>query len=57
MTNSADPDQLASCSESTLFAKTGHVVSSKRRVKTKMTNISLVYISLIYPGVLCLYFE
>ena len=32
MTNSADPDQLAS-SESTLFAKTGHVVFSKRRVK------------------------
>ena len=34
MTNSADPDQLAS-SESTLFAKTGHVVFSKRRVKKK----------------------
>ena len=37
MTNSADPDQLASseanCSGSTLFAKTGHVVFSKRRVK------------------------
>ena len=38
MTNSADPDQLASSSEanlsgSTLFAKTGHVVLSKRRVK------------------------
>ena len=31
MTNSADPDQLAS-SGSTLFAKTGHVVLSKRRV-------------------------
>ena len=29
MANSADPDQLAS----TLFAKTGHVVFSKRRVK------------------------
>ena len=38
MTNSADPDQLASSeanwSGSTLFAKTGHVVFSKRRVKT-----------------------
>ena len=37
MTNSADPDQLASSeanwSGSTLFAKTGHVVFSKRRVK------------------------
>ena len=37
MTNSADLDQLASSeanwSESTLFAKTGHVVLSKRRVK------------------------
>ena len=36
MTNSADPDQLASSeanwSGSTLFAKTGHVVFSKRRV-------------------------
>ena len=29
MTNSADPDHLAS----SLFAKTGHVVISKRRVK------------------------
>ena len=38
MTNSADPDHLASSSEangsgSTLFAKTGHVVFSKKRVK------------------------
>ena len=37
MTNSADPDQLASSeangSGSTLFAKTGHVMFSKRRVK------------------------
>ena len=32
MTNSANPDQLAS--ESTLFAKTGHVVLRKRRVKS-----------------------
>ena len=41
MTNSADPDQLASSeaiwSESTLFAKTGHVVFSKRRVKRMTT--------------------
>ena len=39
MTNSADPDQLASSeanwSGSTLFAKTGLVVFSNRRVKTK----------------------
>ena len=37
MTNSADPDQLASSeanwSGPTLFAKTGHEVFSKRRVK------------------------
>ena len=34
MTNSADPDQSeANLSGSTLFAKTGHVVFSKRRVK------------------------
>ena len=36
MTNSADPDQLASSeanwSASTLFAKIGHVMFSKRRV-------------------------
>ena len=36
MTNSVDPDQLASSeakwSGSILFAKTGHVVFSKRRV-------------------------
>ena len=36
MTNSADPNQLASseanCSGSTMFAKTWHVMSSKRRV-------------------------
>ena len=44
MTNSADPDQLASSeanwSGSTLFAKTGHVVFSKRRVN-KMLNICI----------------
>ena len=40
MTNSADPDQLASSeanwSGSTLFAKTGHVMFSKRRVKADL---------------------
>ena len=40
MTNSADPEQLASSdanwSGSTLFAKTGHVVFSKRRVNPFM---------------------
>ena len=39
MTNSADPDQLASLeanrSGSTMFAKTGHVMFSKKRVKDK----------------------
>ena len=39
MTNSADPDQLASeeayWSGSTLFAMTGYVVFSKRRVNDK----------------------
>ena len=38
MTNSADPDQLAfseaNGSGTTLFAKTGHVVFSKRKVKS-----------------------
>ena len=41
MTNSADPDQLASSeanwSGSTLFAKTWHVVFCKRRVKCNKT--------------------
>ena len=36
MTNSADPDQLANWSGSTLFAKTGHVVFSMRRVKCQL---------------------
>ena len=38
MTNIADPDQLAleaNWSGSTMFAKTGHVMFSKRRVKDK----------------------
>ena len=45
MTNSADPDQLASSeanwSGSTLFAKTGHVVFSKRWVKEDL-NLNLL---------------
>ena len=32
MTNSADPVQLANWSVSTLFAKTGHIMFSKKRV-------------------------
>ena len=52
MTNSADPDQLASeanWSGSTLFAKTGHVVFSKRRVKSLHVSIIVcktAYVSL-----------
>ena len=46
MTNSADPDQLASSeanrSGSTMFAKTGHVVLSKRRVKKKNVCLDIV---------------
>ena len=39
MTNRADPDQLASSeSGSTLFAKTRHVVFSKRRIKAYAGN-------------------
>ena len=42
MANSADPGKLASSeanwSGSTLFAKTGHAVFSKRRVKNKIHN-------------------
>ena len=38
MTNSADPDLLAS-SGSTLFAKTGHVMFSKRRVNVMLHSI------------------
>ena len=47
MTNSVDPDQLASSeanwSGSTLFAKTGHVVLSKGRVKTNEPAHSRTY--------------
>ena len=43
MTNSADPDQLASeeanWSGSTLFAKTGHVMFSKRKVKPLIPSV------------------
>ena len=67
MTNSADPDQLASSeanwSGSTLFAKTGHVLFSKRRVKFRdrgvfvflsnyMFNANNVLLSPIRPRVL-----
>ena len=49
MTNSADPDQLASSeanwSGSTLFAKTGHVVFSKRRVELKWLKNEVIHIS------------
>ena len=52
MTNSADPDQLASSeanwSGSTLFAKTGHVMFSKRRVKV-MSSRS-VYLAIAFLG-------
>ena len=46
MTNSADPDQLASSeanwSGSALFAKTGHVVLSKRRVKYSFNSLDMM---------------
>ena len=46
MTNSADPDQLASSeanrSGTTLFAKTGHVVFSKGRVKEMVILIPFI---------------
>ena len=42
MTDSADPDQLASSEANwsgfSLFAKTGHVVFSKRRVNTVLAS-------------------
>ena len=37
MTNSADPYELASSAGSTLFAETGHVVISKRKVKYRQS--------------------
>ena len=52
MTNSADPDQLASSeanwSGSTLFAKTGHVVFSKRRVKISCVFIMCVVLVVLH---------
>ena len=53
MTNSADLDQLASSeaswSGSTLFAKTGHVLFSKRRVKLVLGDLcSLSYYTVVY---------
>ena len=48
MTKSADPDQLASSeanwSGTTLFAKTGHVMLSKRRVKQGLTNQKKIHL-------------
>ena len=47
MTNSADLDQLASSeaeanlSGSTLFAKTGHIVFNKRRVKPVLGGVHI----------------
>ena len=74
MTNSADPDQLASSeanwSGSTLFAKTGHVVFSKRRVNKQKqdlilgfaniyskTSMRLHHLQLLYHGWFKLVFE
>ena len=51
MTNSADPDQLDNCSESTLFAKTGRDVFSKRRVKTFQKLI------LLFQEIICFRWE
>ena len=65
MTNSADPDQLASSeanwSGSTMFAKIGHVVFSKKRFKMlyKVTDYEVIFIfyltlivsNNIWPGV------
>ena len=52
MINSADPDQLASSeanwSGSTLFAKTGHDVFSKRRVKIQMRWLKTSHLIRIY---------
>ena len=53
MTNSADPDQLASSeanwSGSTLIAKTGHVMLSKRKVKPVKTQSSLCSLIRVFP--------
>ena len=47
MTNSADPDQLASEELiATLIAKTGHVVFSMRRVKLKKNTVDSRYLEL-----------
>ena len=48
MTNSADPDEEANWSGSALFAKTGHVKFSKRRVN--MLNFErLFHFLLMFP--------
>ena len=47
MTNSADPDQWASSEGSTQFAKTRHVMFSKRKVKQpryEIPRIGFLYI-------------
>ena len=54
MTDSADPDQLASeanWSGSTLFAKTGRIVFSKRRVKIYKVIVLLKHVASLH--VLC----
>ena len=52
MTNSADSDQLASSeanlSGSTLFAKTGHVVLSKRRVKGVSIPLKILEVQIVF---------
>ena len=49
MTNSADPDQLASSEANSsgfiLLAKTGHVVFSKRRVKKRPRSATITSLS------------
>ena len=46
MTNSADPDQLAS-EDRAQFAKTGHIVFSKRRVKKLRLQATFTFIPVI----------
>ena len=45
MTKSVDPDQLAS----TQFAKTGHIVFSKRRVNITFHRNSCIYADSVNP--------
>ena len=59
MTNSADPDQLASSeanwSGPTLFAKTGHVMFSKRRVNKNVVKNTLQNNSMDLQNDICAY--